>query len=284
MSVILTGHLILLIQVGAFAQVTGVHPGNPPADWPAGSGPPPRARYVKRMDEVILGFDHFCWWLGTPIGFRNRKFFILFVLWSAILAGFGLVLAAAEGCRMLPGVCTGQLVDPSQLTSNLAKSLPADIIAATAHEPALAHLHSSVFAWALAFAELDSSETLYVSLALGPLLLIDFAACLLLSLFGGWHVYLALKGRATVGHRVEDFVCHAAPNGNGRHTDADLPCHVCGLIEDERNFDMGALDNWRQIFGDQWWLWALPVAGDAPQGDGIHWPRRSDRGGSSKRE
>ena len=31
-----------------------------------------------------------------PIGWRNRKFFVLFVMWSATLAGFALALSAYE--------------------------------------------------------------------------------------------------------------------------------------------------------------------------------------------
>ena len=29
---------------------------------------PPRARYVRRAGRVIVGFDHWCHWLDTPIG------------------------------------------------------------------------------------------------------------------------------------------------------------------------------------------------------------------------
>ena len=32
---------------------------------------PPRARYVRRAGRVIVGFDHWCLWLGTPIGVRT---------------------------------------------------------------------------------------------------------------------------------------------------------------------------------------------------------------------
>ena len=29
---------------------------------------PPRARYVRHSGHVVLGFDHYCFWLGSPVG------------------------------------------------------------------------------------------------------------------------------------------------------------------------------------------------------------------------
>merc|ERR1712216_529959 len=104
--VVIAGHAITAVQMVAFAQCVHTHPGSPPPGWGTAAQPtgywttcvvegvplPPRAFYVRRLGEAILGFDHFCWWLGVPVGWRNRKFFVQFVLWSSVLSGFALVL------------------------------------------------------------------------------------------------------------------------------------------------------------------------------------------------
>ena len=37
-------------------------------------------------------------------------------------------------------------------------------------------------------------------------------------------------------------------------------------------FHVGMTRNWRQVMGRERRLWFLPVYGDGPDGDGIHWP------------
>ena len=41
-------------------------------------------------------------------------------------------------------------------------------------------------------------------------------------------------------------------------------------------FDVGARRNCAQVFGANRWLWLLPVWGDGPDGDGVHWPMHPD--------
>ena len=50
---------------------------------------PERATYVRRAGGVVLGLDHFCGWLGTPVGLYNRKLFILFVSYSFLFCVVG---------------------------------------------------------------------------------------------------------------------------------------------------------------------------------------------------
>ena len=63
---------------------------------------PPRARHLRRSGAVILGFDHYCFWLGTPIGLHNRKYFVLFVCWSAVFCFMGTAHSLFELTYALP--------------------------------------------------------------------------------------------------------------------------------------------------------------------------------------
>lgn len=46
----------------------------------------------------------------------------------------------------------------------------------------------------------------------------------------------------------------------------------CGLADPRYN--LGSEANLKQVFGRNKWLWLLPVYGEGPVGDGIHWPTR----------
>ena len=48
---------------------------------------------MKRYGEAILHLDHFCIWLGHPVGHRNRRYFILYLFWSTLLTLYGGLLA-----------------------------------------------------------------------------------------------------------------------------------------------------------------------------------------------
>ena len=58
---------------------------------------PPGGLYVRRAGEsVILGFDHYCFWIGAPVGLRNRRHFILFTVYTGALAAIAAVHLAYE--------------------------------------------------------------------------------------------------------------------------------------------------------------------------------------------
>ena len=114
---VITGYALWAVQLISLARCQLTDPGGVSSEWEAqaraGSVPastckrsghllPPRARYVRRAGRVIVGFDHWCHWLGTPIGFRNRKFFILFVLYSAAFCTMGAAHSWAELLVLAP--------------------------------------------------------------------------------------------------------------------------------------------------------------------------------------
>ena len=117
MPVFCGGHLILAIQVAAYVATMRTPPGSVPASWHAaaamgvarsrgkvkyvvdgrtGQRLPLRARHVFRAGDAVLGFDHFCFWLGVPIGLRNRKPFVLFLCYSWLLVTFALGLFCVD--------------------------------------------------------------------------------------------------------------------------------------------------------------------------------------------
>ena len=98
------GYTFWAIQSVCFFCFQFADPGSVPGAWEAlaaagkvqasvdgksGRLVPARARYCRRASKVVLCLDHYCHWLGTPVGFANRKLFILFCGYSAFLLGVG---------------------------------------------------------------------------------------------------------------------------------------------------------------------------------------------------
>ena len=98
------GHFILFCTLRSYALCVHTHPGKPSAVWlkkaQAGTVPstackrsgkllPPRAKYVGRLDEVILSLDHYCTFIGGPVGHFNRAYFLQFITWATVLCIVG---------------------------------------------------------------------------------------------------------------------------------------------------------------------------------------------------
>lgn len=247
-ATVLVGHAVLATQIVSFARAVHTHPGSPPPGWEdhtsgtssyvEGVRVPPRAYYVKRTGTTVLGFDHHCWWLGCAVGWRNRKFFVLFVLWSAALAGFAAVLTLLDIAALVPYVLSGSV-------SDLNHEKHAQLVQHMQHNPLGQPL--PIMLMALAFSELNTTAMVRASV-LSILCALDVVSSVMLGVFGCWHLWMVRRNRTTL-----------EPPG-------------------EEEYDMGGAANMRQVMGTHWWLWALPTwgQGDGPYGDGMAWPRRRD--------
>ncbi len=261
----LLAHAVLALQLVSFAQCMAIHPGAPPAGYlPTGEGSasaackrtglplPPRAAWVRAANEVVLGLDHYCYWIARPIGLRNRKFFILFLLYSCALCLVGAAVAAHE----VAALCAHGDAVLEQLRSPTASR--ALIEAAPVGSAARAKLKLASFALIVASDSplrlFEAALPLLVPLILAegrfsvarvlcvPLCLAaDVLAGALLGAFGGWHLWLAARGRTT-------------------------------LARSDATYDIGWRANMEQVFGARRWAWALPLALGGPSVDGLSYP------------
>ena len=279
------------IQLWCFAQLQLSDPGSVPAGWEArakagemvasvcprsGRLVPPRARFSRRAGSVVLGLDHYCYWLGTPIGFGNRKFFVLFVGYSALFCAVGALHSTYElgwgaparlGLPTLPeAIAARERPPPTELDLSREASVPeklsaflawhfAPIVAvghairlwarwlleATAAAAGAAASAGAASSAAAASSSVGTPSWLYALAVTVPL---NILASLLLGAMTIHQLVLVLLNRTT-------------------------------LAADDARYDVSPRENWCQVFGERALLWALPmfdVADSRAGADGVHWP------------
>jgi len=210
---------------------------------------PPRSRHVRRTGEIVLGFDHFCFWLGTPIGIHNRKYFVLFVVYSAIFCLMGSAYSLYELMHALPGRL-GMPAFPWFNVRPLPRPRDAETWSALAFDQLVwlvGGVHGRIGWFVQLFqrsATPDGPGLLYTaalfwSAALNPV------AAALLSGFSAFQLFIVLKNRTSL------------------------------KVGDSR-YDVGCLQNWCQVFGDRAILWPLPLGVSGTRGRksslGYAWP------------
>ena len=177
-SVILCHALIGLFCWGLF-RTQCTHPGLVPANWLEHAAPsstphflcdrsglrlPLRAQFVARTGEAYLLFDHYCFWLGAPIGLRNRRHFVLFLTYGTMLCAYGSIATGKAGLLL------HHTRDPLTVVGiSLAKRLW--------------HARDSTELRVLAY--------LFMSI-------FDVIATIILGIFAGYHWYMAARNRTSL--------------------------------------------------------------------------------------
>jgi hypothetical protein len=287
------GHGLLVLSVSSFVLTVTTHPGSPPPEWMEAAAlgrvesepdavdtevlRPPRARYVRRISSTILYLDHFCYFLGTPIGLRNRKYFILFVVYSSALCSLALALDLYDVRNMFteptgklrtrtPGVRPAvELLKEAQKHES-AHELTQDAYlhekyqnlvergghhhdqhAPKKHNDGLISPHTLVNLLNHAIDEYDAR--IGRSFRRGLVLAVPVNLSLLMYVGGlAWsQLGLAARGRTS----LEPY---------------------------DATYDVGMLHNLRTVFGHRVVLWPLPWPGTHTSADGLRWRRAPGRG------
>lgn len=170
---------------------------------------PDRSHHCSVCENCTLKMDHHCPWVNNCVGFRNYKFFILFL-------GYGLSYCLT-------------------IASTTARHF--------------------VKIWLLKEGELVEESDDPLGSAKYHILFVFFVSILfslsISSLFG-YHVWLLMHNRST----LEQFRAPMFDNS----------------VSDPDGWSLGRLGNVREVFGDNFLLWALPV--DTVMGDGLRFPTR----------
>ncbi|EOD17247.1 hypothetical protein EMIHUDRAFT_440235 [Emiliania huxleyi CCMP1516] len=269
LGIVLLGHAILLLQIVSFWQLQATHPGAPPLVFGGGPGcsrvcarsglqQPERAMWVSSAGEMVLGVDHYCFWVGSPVGLRNRKYFILFLGYSALLCLYGAFAlghevfnglsargnAFLDGLekRGMPSLLAAAADDDERSALRIAQFFATmSLHAPESHQlgSALVPSFSGPFLVSLVLAA-STAERLHAAAAVTCFLLDVPVGCLLF-MFWSWHSLLALRNRTTLDTKSS-------------------------------RYDVGPRRNLEQVFGRRLLLWPIPIRGDGPSVDGLHWP------------
>ena len=254
-------HVLVSLLVSSYLRTVFTDPGTVPGEWQervaalkrspydkcrrSGLFKPPRAHFDSVTRRLVLNMDHFCPWVNNCVGYFNRKFFILFVGYCALTCSFtavalGLVSYAEQAGMVRP--LASAVLSPHAVAGHEPPTAPPGSAGAADGSAGLAPppMPAPPMPWPLSY--LDVSDTsLAVMTLMGALL--DAIFGVVLTCFCAAHLWMAARNQTSI---------------EGQSASHSYRLSV------ERNLE--------QVFGADKRLWLLPVWGEGPVGDGVHWP------------
>ena len=222
-ALLLLYNFFFVMLVWSFFQSMTTDPGQVPVFWGFHLGDnenkrrryclmcnvfkPERCHHCSACNRCVLNMDHHCPWINNCIGFWNRKFFILLLIYVLMMTYLTALTLAYDFYEVIKWGFTVKFIksDDPKLGRNVA-----------------------IF---LAFT-------------------LDFTLVVLMTAFFKFHFMLASDNKTT----IENLDKLGKPF--------------------KSVYDVGQSTNWKQIFGNNPWLYPFPIFGGSgkPVGDGIYWP------------
>ena len=168
---------------------------------------PERCHHCSACNRCVLNMDHHCPWINNCVGFWNRKYFLLLLIYVLILTYLTVVVLAVDF-----------------------------------YETIMWGYNNKIFS--------TSSPELGTKVMIIMAYLINFTVACLMTAFLKFHVMLASENKTTIENLDKLGRPFKSP------------------------YDVGQTKNWKQIFGNNPWMYPFPIFCDSgkPIGDGIYWP------------
>ena len=203
-------HLLLAGSLKSYWGIISIDAGTVPDEWndAVNASPPPtrvfprcrhtkkfiplRAHYDEVTGRVVLNFDHFCPWVWSSIGFFNRKYFVLFCMYTCALSLF-------SALALLPwtiAATSSATVSSSTLYATASSSTPAS-------DPGNLRVAPDPNADADAAAARLNAALLLNRGVLMLATVLDFTFAATLALFSAGHLWMAAKNQTSIEHAKE---------------------------------------------------------------------------------